>query len=60
MDRPTSISYTKSNWATFIEKVTFLYRQGNSISHIAKELNLPDTLIEMTIRTQINRSHCPK
>lgn len=57
--KPESISYTKSQWANYIEKVTRLYRNGEPISHIAKECNVSEALIEMTIKTQINKSHCP-
>ena len=58
--RKESISYTKSQWMNYIEKVTRLYRNGETVEGIAKELNVSEELIKLTIKTQINRQHCPK
>lgn len=44
----------------YIEKVTRLYRNGETVEGIAKELNVSEELIKLTIKTQINRQHCPK
>jgi len=55
--RQPSFSYTKSQWGYFIERVRILHNQGKSISYISKELNVSEGLIDLAIKTQINKSH---
>jgi DNA-binding NarL/FixJ family response regulator len=47
------MSYTKSQWGMFLERVTELYRQGKTYGEISQELNLSEDLIRSTIETYV-------
>jgi hypothetical protein len=55
LHKPASISYTQSRWANFLEKVAVKVKSGQSVESIASDMNLSYELIDMTIKTYINK-----